>query len=98
MQPSQARRDVRNRESPKRRLNATWTTRIFCQAIHRACRKVGVPLWSPGRLRHNAATHIEQEFGIDFVAAVLGHSKLATSEFYISRTIDKAIEVMGRIG
>jgi hypothetical protein len=33
-------------------------------AISRACAKAGVPSWSPGQLRQNAATRLRREFGL----------------------------------
>jgi integrase len=35
-----------------------YDDRGYRQAVIRACRRAGVPLWSPGQLRHTAATEI----------------------------------------
>ena len=33
-----------------------------------------IPHWHPNQLRHNAATRLRREFGLDMARAVLGHS------------------------
>jgi integrase len=54
--------------------------------------------WHPNQLRHNLATRLRKEFGLDVARAVLGHSDAATTTIYAER--DKAIasEAMRRVG
>lgn len=54
--------------------------------------------WSPNQLRHSAATEIRQRFGIEAVAAVLGHSKTDTSEIYALRNLTLAASIANEIG
>lgn len=54
--------------------------------------------WHPNRLRHNAATQLRREFGLDVAKAVLGHSSPAVTEVYAELDLAKAAEAMARIG
>lgn len=54
--------------------------------------------WSPNQLRHSAATEIRQHFGIEAVAAVLGHSRTDTSEIYALRNLELAQRVAKELG
>ncbi|HVZ94804.1 MAG TPA: site-specific integrase [Phycisphaerales bacterium] len=54
--------------------------------------------WSPNRLRHNAATFLRKQFGIEAARVVLGHSSADVTEIYAERDLSKAAEIMGRVG
>lgn len=55
--------------------------------------------WHPHQLRHSAATHIRREFGLEAAQIALGHSSaLVTEAVYAERDMEKAIEVMKKIG
>ena len=54
--------------------------------------------WHPNRLRHLAATVIRRAYGIEAARAILGHSRLATTEVYAEIDRAKAAEVMTKIG
>jgi integrase len=94
--PSQeARRPKRN---PKRAPGESYDTRAYTHAIHRACEKAGVPKFGPNRLRHNAATMIRRESGLDAARAVLGHSDADTTTIYAERDRALAVGAMERVG
>ena len=57
-----------------------------------------MPIWGPNRLRHNAATSLRAEFGLEVARAVLGHEKADTTQIYAERDLAKAREVMAAIG
>jgi integrase len=95
VQPSQVNR---SKSEPARAPGPRYTVRSYRQAIVRACRKVGVPEWHPNQLRHNAATTLRREFGLDVARAVLGHSSPAVTEVYAEVDAGKARDAMGRIG
>ena len=59
-------------------------------AIWRACDKAGIPRWSPNRLRHTKATELRKQFGLDAAGAVLGHTKLETTQIYAERSMELA--------
>ncbi len=54
--------------------------------------------WSPNRLRHNAATALRKQFGIEAARVVLGHSSVGVTEIYAELDLSKAAEVMARVG
>lgn len=54
--------------------------------------------WSPNQLRHTMGTKTREQFGIEAVAAALGHSKTDTSEIYAQRNLQLAVEVAKKTG
>jgi len=54
--------------------------------------------WHPNQLRHNAATRLRKEFGIDAARVILGHSSPAVTETYAEIDRDKAVAVMQMVG
>ena len=54
--------------------------------------------WHPNQLRHLAATRIRREFGIEAARAILGHSRLTTTEVYAEVDQLKAAQIMTKIG
>jgi integrase len=54
--------------------------------------------WHPHQLRHNAATRLRREFGLDVARAVLGHSTPVVTEIYAELDRSRAAEAMGMIG
>jgi integrase len=90
----------RGRREPAkdRKIADRYDTRSYYHAIRRACDKANVPRWGPGRLRHNAATMIRKEFGLDVARTVLGHSSPAVTAVYAESDWAKAAEAMGQIG
>ena len=71
----------------------------YRRAIARGCDLADVPRWSPGRLRHNSATLLRKEHGLEVASLVLGHgSAVLTDRIYAERDATKAIAVIKRIG
>lgn len=55
--------------------------------------------WHPHQLRHNAATRIRREFGLEAAQLVLGHSSAAiTDAVYAERDATKVVQAMRRMG
>jgi integrase len=92
-----ARLAARRKPSPKRAPGDRYTTRTYGQAVTRACRKAGVPAWSPNRLRHTTATELRRH-GLDLAKTVLGHSKIETTLVYAEKDLQAAMELVARIG
>jgi integrase len=63
-----------------------------------ACKAAAVPHWHPHQLRHTKATEIRREFGLDAARAVLGHRSPKITEVYAEIDVNKAAEVMERLG
>jgi integrase len=96
MTPSQRAR--RRKEDPKRPPGEVYEPHSYHHAIRNACKKAGVPGWHPHRLRHNAATWLRKEFGVDGARVVLGHSSPVVTEVYAELDREKAMVVMERVG
>lgn len=75
-----------------------YTRGAYGNAIRRACKAVGIPTWTPHRLRHNAATSLRREFGLDVARCILGHRSPVITEVYAELDYAKAVEVIGKVG
>ena len=96
MTPSQRKR--RRKSHPKRQAGDKYTVDSYRKAIRKACEEAGVPVWHPHQLRHNAATNLRREFGIEVARAVLGHRSAAVTELYAEMDGKLAANVMLKIG
>jgi integrase len=94
--PSELKRQRKAR--PLRQPAARYSRRSYRQAIARACRKAGVPEWSPLQLRHTAATLIRARYGVEAARVILGHRKVETSQLYAERDLHRAEQIMAEIG
>jgi len=54
--------------------------------------------WHPHQLRHNAATNLRKEFGVELARIILGHATAFTTEIYAEADRQQAIEVIAKIG
>ncbi len=54
--------------------------------------------WHPHQLRHNAATDLRREFGIEAARVILGHASASITEVYAEADRSKAREIAGRVG
>lgn len=86
------------KKNPGRVLSDQYTVASYRRAITRGCEHAGVPKWHPHQLRHNAATYLRKEFGLEVARIILGHKTAAITEVYAELDQGKAIEVMGEIG
>lgn len=96
MTPSQAARQPK--EDPVRTAGECYHRQSFTKAVARACRLAKVDLWSPNRLRHNAATELRKEFGLEAARTVLGHTEADTTLFYAECDWETARRVIGAVG
>jgi integrase len=112
VQPSQKRRRIRRpRRRPGERYNTKsyqhailYGIRAANREAERKAQKAGLeagepmPHWHPSQLRHNAATQLRREFGLDVARAVLGHASPVVTEVYAELDGAKAAEAMERVG
>lgn len=70
----------------------------YCRAVKRGCERAGVPIWTPNRLRHNRATVIREEFGLEAAQAVLDHRSIGTTQIYAEKQDRLKREVARKIG
>ncbi|MBN2562330.1 MAG: tyrosine-type recombinase/integrase [Phycisphaerae bacterium] len=112
MTPSQRKR--RPKKDPKKAPGDHYMTSSYEHAIHRGCDKAFPPpegtteeerrqwrkahRWTPNQLRHNAATFLRKEFGIEAARVVLGHASSAVTEIYAELDLTKAADIMARVG
>jgi len=54
--------------------------------------------WHPHQLRHNAATELRREFGIEAARIILGHHSAAVTEIYAEKDEQEAIEAIMKVG
>lgn len=54
--------------------------------------------WHPNQLRHNAATMLRREYGLDQARAILGHSSPEVTAVYAEVDAAKAAEIMESVG
>ena len=54
--------------------------------------------WHPHQLRHNAATELRKEFGIEAARIILGHRSAAITEVYAEKDEQEAVEAMMKVG
>jgi integrase len=94
----------RRRKKPRKRRTSAPLVRdhyddeSYCQAVERACKRAGVPRWTPGRLRHNAGTEVRSKFGAEAAQLVLGHQNLSTTEIYAEKDRKQYAAIMKEIG
>jgi integrase len=110
--PKDAVREARKRLNPKkgrsrrtlrvsgyRRCPSNVYTRSNYQtAICKACQKAKIPTWGPNRLRHNSATFLRREFGLEAARVILGHTSAAVTEIYAEMDRKRAAEIMSQVG
>ncbi len=68
------------------------------QVDHFGCKKNSIPNWSLNQLRHNAATMLRREFGMDVAKVVLGHSDIKTTEIYAEADVIRARKAIEKVG
>jgi integrase len=91
VQPLQVnRKKARARRVPGERYDVP----AYNRAIDYGCRKADVPKFGTHQLRHNAATLLRQQFGLDVAKAVLGHSTLTTTQVYAEIDIENTMSAM----
>jgi len=88
----------RRKSQPRKKPGEHYTSASYCYAIHKACERAGLAVWGPNRLRHNAATFLRKEFGLEAARVILGHTGAAVTEIYAEIDRRRAAEIMGVVG
>ncbi len=81
-----------------RHRRGRYTTQAYRRAIDRVLEKHGLPLWSPGQLRHTQATAVRSRFGLEAAQVYLGHAEADVTQIYAERNealARKVAEAMG---
>ena len=88
--PPLARRDDETEAKWQKRL--TEAQRADLDAWRKAHR------WHPHQLRHDAATELRKEFGIEAARIILGHRSATITEVYAEKDEQQAVAAMVKIG
>ena len=97
------------KKQPGRRYTTTSYGRAIREAIKKAFRPEGMTArqfkqwkapqhWHPHQLRHNAATELRKQFGLEAARIILGHRSAMVTEIYAELDQRKAIEAMMKVG
>jgi integrase len=85
-----AKRDDETEVEWKERLTEKQETELAAwQKAHR---------WHPHQLRHNAATELRKEFGIEAARIILGHRSTTVTEIYAEKDERQAVAAMSQVG
>jgi site-specific recombinase XerD len=49
-------------------------------------------------LRHNAATYLRKEYGLEAAQVILGHKSMSVTEIYAEKDMATARKVMSEVG
>jgi integrase len=97
--PSEAKsRADRIAGNKRSRYGDAYTTDSYGLAVARAAKLAGVEHWALNRIRHKTATEIRRTYGLDGAGAVLGHSKLETTQIYAERDLQLAMRIAAEVG
>ncbi|CAB5237950.1 XerC Integrase [uncultured Caudovirales phage] len=75
-----------------------YTEASYGRAVREACKKAGVEVWSPNRIRHAFATRVRSELGLDSAQVALGHSDAKITQIYAEKDmslIEKVAKTLG---
>ena len=96
MTPSQAKRKPKAR--PKRAKRNRYDVDSYRKAIEYGIELAEVPAWHPHQLRHNCATWMRRDFGLDVAQIILGHRSADITQVYAEVDRIKAIDVVAKAG
>ena len=94
--PSQAKRETKPR--PERAPGNQYTRHSYNQAITRACKRAGVPKWTPNQLRHSRGTEVRAQHGLEASQTVLGHARADVTQLYAARNEELARKIVLKSG
>jgi integrase len=75
-----------------------WNARLTAEEKARVRSWHKEHAWHPHQLRHNAATNLRKQFGVELARIILGHRTAFTTEIYAEADREHAMEVIGKIG
>jgi integrase len=69
-----------------------------CNAERAKRKEQPIPSWHPHQLRHNHATMVKREHGLEVARVLLGHKHASITEVYAEADRERAVEVVAKIG
>lgn len=88
-------------KGPARLPGERYTTASYRRAIERAGEDAKLKpeeLWTPGQLRHNAATYIAEHEAVEVAQILLGHTSIRTTMRYVQADARRAMLAVLRRG
>ncbi len=67
---------------PASQAFGNYRTSSLMQAVEHACKRAGVPHWTPYQLRHLRLTEVAVDFGLETAAKLAGHGETGTTQGY----------------
>jgi integrase len=93
-----ARRRVEGIRGTRWESIAEWKARLGDEGWRELTAWRAAHRWHPHQLRHNAATHLRKQFGIEVARIILGHHSASVTEIYAEIDDEKARTIIRRIG
>src|SRR5205823_3356837 len=103
-----------NRRRKLRRIpGERYTSLSYYRAVLRGCDKADswakggaiianeervIPRWHVNQIRHSRATEIRKTYGLEPTQALLGHSRVETTQIYAERLSEAAARVAAEVG
>jgi integrase len=78
--------------------DAQWEHRLTPEQMAELAAWRKAHRWHPHQLRHNAATGLRKEFGLEAARIILGHHSAAVTEIYAEKDEQEAIKAIMRVG
>ena len=70
----------------------------YGQTVRNACKRLKISVWTPHWLRHNAATRLREQYGLEVAQVMLGHAKADMTQLYAQKNIVLAKKVAAKVG
>jgi integrase len=101
------------RRKPEHAPGARYTALSYYRAVQRGCDRADswakgglvvanedrlIPRWHVNQLRHSRATELRKSYGLEATQAVLGHSRVETTQIYAERLSESAARVAAEAG
>ena len=92
--PELASKRIPGKKGTRNETDAEWRTRLGAEQWNEVVAWRRSHHWHPHQLRHNAATNIRAEFGIEAARLILGNSSIPMAELYAEANEQKAVEII----
>jgi integrase len=99
MWPSHMRSKQDRRAKPRKRApRERYDVGSYRKAIQRACRRAGMPVWSPNQLRHSRLSDLRRRYGLEAAKACAGQREITVTQHYAEQDRGLAYKAMQEVG
>jgi integrase len=88
----------RKEESKRWETSNEWRARLGPEKWAEVTKWREEHRWHPHQLRHNAATRLRKQYGLEAARVILGHKSAAVAEVFAEIDHAKARQIMGEVG